>query len=70
MKVRVGQKYRYNGVPFDRFDGHLKPAENEIVRVINLPGAPKANTMGMCYVTKLDGTFSGMVMTPSLQPAK
>jgi hypothetical protein len=38
-----------------------------IVTVCNLPGAPKANTMGMCHI-KYQGKFAGMVCTNSLQP--
>ena len=39
-----------------------------IVRVVNLPMAPKANTMGMCYVADQNtGEFIGMVMTASLE---
>lgn len=68
MKVRVGAKYRYTGAALlDRTDGHPKPDVGEVVTVGNLPGAPKANTMGMCYVFHQDGKFAGMVMTASLE---
>lgn len=66
-RVTVGRVYVYRSVLFDRIDGHPKPDEGQIVRVINLPMAPKANTMGMCYVADQNtGEFLGMVMTNSL----
>lgn len=70
MRVRVGAKYVFNPVPFDVLNptANLPLVPGDVVTVVNLPGAPKANTMGMCYVAK-DGTFAGMVMTNSLSPA-
>jgi hypothetical protein len=69
MRVRVGARYRFAAVLFDLLNptANLPLATGDIVTVINLPGAPKANTMGMCYVAK-DGVFAGMVMTNSLTP--
>lgn len=69
MRVRVGARYRFEAVLFDRLNPTVNlPLETgDVVTVINLPGAPKANTMGMCYVAK-DGVFAGMVMTNSLTP--
>ena len=69
-KVRVGAKYVFDPVLFDVLNppANIDLAKGDIVTVINLPGAPKANTMGMCYVAK-DGVFAGMVMTNSLTPA-
>ena len=67
-RVTVGRLYTYHGVFFDRVDGHPKPTESQTVRVVNLPMAPKANTMGMCYVADQNtGEFIGMVMTASLE---
>jgi hypothetical protein len=44
---------------------HLK--SGDVVRVVNLPGAPKANTMQHCYVADINsGVFIGMVHTNSL----
>ena len=43
--------------------------KGDIVEVINLPNAPKANTMGNCYVAK-DGRFVCMVSCSSLTPHK
>jgi hypothetical protein len=36
------------------------------VRVINLYGCPKANTMGHCHIETLGGEFAGLVLTNSL----
>lgn len=69
MRVRVGSKYTFNPVFFDVLNppANLPLAPGDVVKVVNLYGAPKANTMGMCYVEK-DGVFAGMVMTNSLTP--
>ena len=71
MRVRVGGRYRFDPVLFDVLNppANLPLEKGDIVVVTNLPGAPKANTMGMCYVTK-KGVFAGMVMTNSLTPYK
>ena len=71
MKVRVGNRYVFDPVPFDRLNptANLPLTKGDVVTVVNLPGAPKANTMGMCYVEK-DGVFAGMVMTNSLSPVR
>jgi len=68
-KVRVGSYYRFAPVMFDVLNppANLPLKEGDVVQVINLHGAPKANTMGMCYVA-LDGVFAGMVCTSSLKP--
>lgn len=70
MRVRVGASYVFNPVPFDVLNptANIPLKAGDRVTVVNLPGAPKANTMGMCYVA-LDGTFAGMVMTNSLTKA-
>lgn len=65
-KVRVGNTYRYNPVILDRVDPKVRIKEGTIVKVINLPGAPKANTMGHCYVEDENGQFLGMVCCNSL----
>ena len=41
---------------------------NDIVRVVNLPSCPKANTMGHAHVEHLGGEFAGLVCTNSLVP--
>ena len=68
MRVRVNSKYVYDPVPLDLFDGRTNLKKGEVVRVINLPNAPKANTMGHCYVEHLDGSWGGMVCCNSLRP--
>tara|TARA_Y100000034_G_scaffold125913_1_gene176350 strand:- start:324 stop:545 length:222 start_codon:yes stop_codon:yes gene_type:complete len=71
MKVRVNSTYRYDPVALDRVDppygvtqGIL--SKGDIVKVVNLPGCPKANTMGHCHI-EIEGQFAGMVHTNSLQ---
>lgn len=71
MKVRVNSLYRYNPGMWDLFrpctGNNLKLGQ--VVKVINLPMAPKANTMGQCYVANpIDGKFICMVSTHSLEP--
>ncbi len=68
-KVRVGSDYRYNPVLFDQLNPPFGVKPGEVVRVVNLPGCPRAGTMGMCHVAK-DGRFAGMVCTNSLEPVK
>jgi hypothetical protein len=65
MKVRVGSFYYYSPNLLDRCDGRTDLVEGDFVKVVNLPGCPKANTMGHCYVEK-QGRFAGMVHTNSL----
>jgi hypothetical protein len=65
--VRPGSLYRYNPVAIDRFDRPHNVNDGDIVRVINLPGCPKANTMGHAHVQHLNGTFAGLVCTNSLR---
>jgi hypothetical protein len=70
-KVRVGSKYLYNPVPLDILNPPAGGLEKgDILKVINLLGCPRANTMGHCYVEKEDGLFGGLVCTNSLLPLK
>jgi hypothetical protein len=72
MKVRVNAVYTYSANGFDRFRPcqHNTLTEGQKVRVINLPGALKANTMGQCYVADpTTGEFICMVSTASLSKA-
>lgn len=70
-KVRVGAKYVYDPVLIDITDGRTNLKKGDVVKVINLPGCPKANTMGHCYVgDAATGKFIGMVCTNSLTPLK
>jgi hypothetical protein len=72
MKVRVNSTYRYNPVGFDLFaptsTNNLK--SGDLVKVINLPGCPPANTCGQAFV-RLAGdsskAFVMMVSTSSLE---
>lgn len=64
-KVRVGKAYRFEPVFFDVSSPPFGAEPGDVVRVINLPGRPKANTMGRCHIEK-DGVFAGMVCTNSL----
>lgn len=71
MRVSVGSLYTYNAAGFDVF----RPCagntleDGQIVRVINLPSAPAANTMGQCYVANpYSCEFLCMVSTASLRP--
>lgn len=70
MKVRVNGIYKFEANGWDRFDpkhrGLLK--DGDLVQVINLPGAPPANTMGQCYVRLVgdSSTAFAMVSTGSL----
>jgi len=65
-RVRAGSLYRYNPVAIDRLNPPYDVNDGDIVRVVNLPGCPKANTMGHAHVQQLDGTFGGLVCTNSL----
>jgi hypothetical protein len=67
MRVRVGGIYKYTGNGlFDALDGH-PVTPGTLVKVINLPGAPKANTMGHCYIGDVStGKFLALVQTASL----
>jgi hypothetical protein len=68
-RVRVGARYRFEPVLIDKTDPPFNLVPGDIVTVINLPGCPKANTMGHCHVSK-DGQFAGLVCTNSLVPIR
>lgn len=67
-RVRVNTKYRFNPNVFDQLipTSTLTAKSGDIVKVINLPMAPKANTMGQCYIEDAQGEFAGMVSVHSL----
>jgi hypothetical protein len=69
MRVRVGKRYTFDPVAWDILDPKTNLQKGDVVVVVNLPGAPKANTMGHCHVEK-DGKFVGLVHCNSLSPAK
>jgi hypothetical protein len=69
MRVTVGKIYHYSPNGWDSIFpvGAEKLTLGQQVKVINLPGAPKANTMGQCYVADVNtGKFLCMVSTGSL----
>jgi hypothetical protein len=69
MKVRVGSLYVFCPNLMDLLDPKAPGLKaGDTVRVINLPMAPVANTMGQCHVETLNGTFLGMVSCNSLTP--
>ena len=65
-KVRVGKKYIFEPVFIDRMDlsKHAIVSGSEVT-VINLPGCPKANTMGHCYIQDANKNLT-LVCTNSL----
>ena len=65
-KVRAGQTFIFYPVPLDRIQPPYNVCEGDAVRVVNLHGCPRANTMGHCHVQHLDGTFAGLVCCNSL----
>ena len=57
MKVRVGSLYVYNPNLMDCIDPKAPSLKaGDVCRVINLPMAPKANTMGQCHVETVNST--------------
>ena len=68
MKVKVNSLYVYHPCMLDVVDGRTGLESGAVVRVINLPGCPRANTMGHCYVGDPNNgdKFIGMVATSSL----
>ncbi len=67
QKVKVNKIYLYQPVLLDRIHPPQNVKEGDQVRVVNLQGCPRANTMGHCHVDHLDGTFAGLVCTNSLK---
>ena len=65
-RVRAGSVYVYNPAGADLWDARTDLKEGDHVRVVNLPGCPRANTMGHAHVQRLDGSFAGLVLTASL----
>jgi hypothetical protein len=71
MKVFAGKPYIYTpGGLFDLCSPASTATAGQRVRVVNLHGCPRANTMGQCYIEDAaTGEFLGMVCTSSLTPA-
>jgi hypothetical protein len=65
MKVRANTEYIYYPNVLDKIDGRTTLLPGDIVKVVNLPGCPKANTMQHAHVT-LNGQFAGLVHCNSL----
>lgn len=69
MKVRAGSEYIYYPNLLDRVDGRTNLVPGDIVTVVNLPGCPRANTMGHAHVEH-GGHFAGLVHVNSLHSLK
>jgi hypothetical protein len=71
-KVRVGSVYIFERNGFDQRWSHADVKDDQWVRVVNLPSAPKANTMGQCHINDYHtGELLGMVDVRSLRrPAR
>lgn len=74
-RVRANARYVYEPVPLDRL--HPPYGVNagligagDTVQVVNLPGCPRANTMGHCHIQTVAGVFAGLVCVNSLQPRR
>lgn len=67
-KVRAGSLYRFEPVMIDKLHPPYNVQPGDVVRVVNLPGCPRANTMGHCHVEQIGGEFGGLVCCNSLQP--
>jgi len=66
-RVRVNNVYVYNPAGMDLWDARTDLKEGTMVRVIDLPGCPRANVMGHCHVAHPEtGRFIGLVFTASL----
>ncbi len=71
-RIRVNKIYKFAPTGWDLVQPFWKDRVNpgDLVRVINLPGAPKAGTMGQCHIACPDtGDFLCMISTASLQAA-
>jgi hypothetical protein len=65
-RVRAGSVYTFRPVALDLYDSRTDAQVGDRVRVVNLRGAPKANTMNHCHIESLSGDFLGMVHVNSL----
>jgi hypothetical protein len=66
-RVRVNRIYEYDPVMIDIVHPPANVTKGDHVRVVNLAGCPRANTMGHCHVQHLDGSFAGLVCTNSIK---
>jgi len=69
MKVRAGAVYTFTPRGYDVvMPEHYDALPGQIVRVVNLPSAPKCNTMGHAHIVDAQsGEFLGLVSTASLE---
>lgn len=67
MKVQANHEYIYWPNMLDQYDARTSLVPGSIVRVVNMPGCPRANTMGHAHV-EYEGKFAGLVHTNSLHP--
>ena len=71
-KVRVNSQYFYDPCGWDVISPPMGTGDNlnpgDTVTVVNLPGCPRANTMGHCHILGNDNKFAGLVSVASLQP--
>jgi len=66
-RVKAGSVYVYNPAGMDLWDPRTDLKEGELVRVVNLPGCPRANVVGHCHVADPEtGRLIGLVLTASL----
>ena len=67
MKVRANAIYVYSPNMLDQIDGRTNLKAGDLVRVKNLHGCPRCNTMGHCHVVNVaTGEFIGLIHTNSL----
>lgn len=70
MRVRANSLYIYDPNFLDQIHKCSDGTKGQLVRVINLPSAPKCNTMGQCHIEDAaTKQFLGMVSTNSLTKA-
>lgn len=72
MRVIAGRVYVFSPQGYDRLmPEHYSAIRGQLVRVVQLPGAPKPNTMGHAHIADAStGSFLGLVSTASLTPRK
>lgn len=66
-KVKAGCWYEYQPAMWDVVMPKTALQPGQVVQVIDLPGYPRANTIGHCYVQYRDGCFGGLVCVASLK---
>ena len=66
-RVRVNSLYYYVPNLLDQLDGRTGLQHGDLVKVVNLPGCPRAGTMGHAHVADpITGDFIGLVHVNSL----